>query len=487
MIQRPSPRFLAAAAALTLAGCSMEPNYQRPQSPVPPSWPAGDAYLRQSEAALPSISWRDIFRDPNLQALIDSALVNNRDLRVAAANVAAARAQFRVQRADLFPHVDAGAGASIGDRGNGGGNGNGGGTQASYSADVGVSAFEIDLFGRVRSLSHAALQDYFATEAAQRATRLALIGEIANAYLTYAADKNLLAIAVATRDNAQRSVQLTDQRLRGGIASRIDLRQAQTILETAQSDVASQTTAVAQDRNLLQLLVGAPIDDARLPASLDAVDGQLGELPAGLGSEILLRRPDVVEAEYRLRSANARIGAARAAFFPRISLTGLLGIASTALSSLFSGGAFTWNAGANASLPIFDAGANRGNLQLSQAQRDAALAQYEQTIQTAFREVSDALARRGTIDAQLGAQRRLVEAAADNARLTDARYRGGIDTFLDSLDAQRTLYGAQRTLIATRLARAGNLVALYTTLGGDALTDVAPYSRQTAGPAPGQP
>ena len=212
-----------------------------------------------------------------------------------------------------------------------------------------------------------------------------------------------------------------------------------------------------------------------------------GELPAGLSSEILLRRPDVVEAEYRLRSANARIGAARAAFFPRISLTGLLGVASTALSSLFSGGAFTWNAGANASLPIFDAGANRGNLQLSQAQRDAALAQYEQTIQTAFREVSDALARRGTIDAQLGAQRRLVEAAADNARLTDARYRGGIDTFLDSLDAQRTLYGAQRTLIATRLARAGNLVDLYTTLGGDALTDVAPYSRQTAGPAPGLP
>jgi len=480
-------RRLASIAALALAGCTMEPHYQRPEAPVPPSWPAGDAYLRQSEAALPSLSRRDIFRDPNLQALIDSALANNRDLRVAAANVAAARAQFRVQRADLFPHVDAGAGASIGDRGNVAGNGNGGGTQESYSADLGVSAFELDLFGRVRSLSHAALQDYFATEAAQRATRLALIGEIANAYLAYAADRSLLAIAVATRDNAQRSVQLTDQRLRGGIASRIDLRQAQTILETAQSDVASQTTAVAQDRNLLQLLVGAPIDDALLPASLDAVDGQLGELPAGLSSEILLRRPDVVEAEYRLRSANARIGAARAAFFPRISLTGLLGVASDALSSLFTGGAFTWNAGASASLPIFDAGANRGNLRLSEAQRDAALAQYEQTIQTAFREVSDALARRGTIDAQLGAQRRLVAAAADNARLTDARYRGGIDTFLDSLDAQRTLYGAQRTLIATRLARAGNLVDLYTSLGGDALTDVAPYSRQTPGPAGEQP
>lgn len=481
-----SRRAAPLIAALALAGCSMEPHYQRPEAPVPPSWPAGDAYLRQSEATLPSVSYRDIFRDPNLQAVIEQALANNRDLRVAAANVAAARAQFRVQRADLFPHVDAGVSASTGDRGNAGTNGNGGGRQDSYSADIGVSAFELDLFGRVRSLSHAALQDYFATEAARRATRLALIGEVATAWLTYAADKSLLAIAEATRDNARRSVQLTDQRLRGGIASRIDLRQAQTILETANSDVASQTTAVAQDRNRLQLLVGAPVDDARLPSGLDAVDSQLGELPAGLSSEILLRRPDVVEAEYRLRSANARIGAARAAFFPTISLTGLLGVASDALSSLFTGGAFTWNAGANASVPIFDAGANRGNLRLAQANRDAALAQYEQTIQTAFREVSDQLARRGTIDAQLGAQRRLVEAAADNARLTDARYRGGIDTFLDSLDAQRTLYGAQRTLIATRLDRATNLVNLYTALGGDALTDAQPYGRQTPGPAAAQ-
>jgi len=490
MSRRPISLGVPLIAAAALAGCTMEPHYTRPEAPVPPSWPAGDSYLAQSEAALPSVSWRDIFRDPNLRAVIDSALANNRDLRVAAANVAAARAQFRVQRADLFPHVDAGAGASTGDRGNVGnnGNGNGGsGRQDSFSADIGVSAFELDLFGRVRSLSHAALQDYFATEAAQRATRLALIGSVATAYLAYAADRSLLTIAGETRDNARRSVELTDQRLRGGIASRIDLRQAQTILETAESDVASLTTAVARDRNLLQLLVGAPVDDARLPAGLDAVDGQLGELPAGLGSQILLRRPDVVEAEYRLRSANARIGAARAAFFPTISLTGLLGVASNALSSLFTGGAFTWNAGASAALPIFDAGANRGNLRLSQAQRDAALAQYEQTIQTAFREVSDQLARRGTIDAQLGAQRRLVDAATDNARLTDARYRGGIDTFLDSLDAQRTLYGAQRTLVSTRLARATNLVNLYTTLGGDALTDAQPYGQQTPGPAAAQP
>jgi multidrug efflux system outer membrane protein len=215
---------------------------------------------------------------------------------------------------------------------------------------------------------------------------------------------------------------------------------------------------------------------------MDALDDALAELPAGLDSGILLRRPDVVEAEYRLRAANARIGAARAAFFPRISLTGLLGVASDALSSLFAGGSFAWSAGADASLPIFDAGANRGNLQLARAQRAAALAQYEQTIQTAFREVADALARRGTIDDQLAAQRDLVAAAADSARLADARYRGGVDSFLDSLDAQRTLYGAQRSLLATRLARALNLADLYTTLGGDALIETRPWSQQTPGP-----
>jgi multidrug efflux system outer membrane protein len=448
---------------------------------VPPSWPAGDAYLVQSEAALPSVSWRDIFRDPDLQSVIEQALANNRDLRVAAANVAAARAQFRIQRADLFPHLDAGASASATDRGNRSGSGSNGGTgaQESYGADVGVSAFELDLFGRVRSLSHAALQDYFATEAAQRAARLALVGEVATAYLTYAADRSLLKIAEDTAASAARSVQLTEARLRGGIASRIDLRQAQTILDTARSDVASLATDVAQDRNLLQLLVGAPVDDALLPSGIEAVDGQLGALPAGLSSEILLRRPDVVEAEYRLRAANARIGAARAAFFPRISLTGLVGFASDALSSLFAGGAFTWSAGADATLPIFDAGANRGNLHLTEAQRDAALAQYEGTIQTAFREVSDALARQGTIAAQVSAQDDLVEAAADNARLTDARYRGGIASFLESLDAQRTLYGAQRSRVATRLARATNLADLYTTLGGDALIDVRPYPDAT--------
>jgi multidrug efflux system outer membrane protein len=464
-------RLLSLLLATSLAGCTnLEPKYVQPEPPVPASWPLGDAYLRQSEAALPSLTYRDVFRDPRLRVLIDRALVNNRDLRIAAANIQSARAQYRVQRSEQLPHVDAGGGANV----SGGG---GQGTSDRYNVDVGVSRFELDLFGRVRSLSNSALNQYFATEAAARATRLTLTGEIATAYFTLAADRTLLAIARATEANATRFAELTGARLRGGIASRIDLRQAQTILEQARSDVASQTSNVAQDRNALQLLVGAPVADADLPPSIEAVDGLVAELPAGLDSRILLRRPDVVEAEYNLRAANARIGAARAAFFPTISLTGLLGLASSGLTGLFSGGAFNFSGGANASLPIFDAGANRGNLQFARAQRELFLARYEQTIQTAFREVSDALARRGTIGAQFAAQTRLVADAQDNYTLTQARYREGIENFLATLDAQRTLYSAQQSLVRTRLERATNLATLYQSLGGDALIDTASFEK----------
>jgi multidrug efflux system outer membrane protein len=465
-------KLLPLLVATGLAGCtSLEPKYVQPEPPVPTSWPAGDSYLRQSEAALPSLTYRDIFRDPRLRALIDQALINNRDLRIAAANIQSARAQYRVQRSDLLPHVDAGAGANVS------GGGGGQGTSDRYKVDVGVSRFELDLFGRVRSLSNSALSQYFATEAAARATRLTLTAEIATAYFTLAADRTLLAIARATEANAARFAELTGARLKGGIASRIDLRQAQTILEQARSDVASQTTDVAQDRNALQLLVGAPVDEANLPPSIEAVDGLVAELPAGLDSRILLRRPDVVEAEYNLRAANARIGAARAAFFPTISLTGLLGLASSGLTGLFSTGAFNFNAGANASFPIFDAGANRGNLQYARAQRELFLARYEQAIQPAVREVADALARRGTIGAQVAAQTRLVADAEDNYTLTQARYREGIENFLATLDAQRTLYSARQSLARTRLERATNLARLYQTLGGDALIDTASFEK----------
>ena len=487
-------RLLPLLAATVLAGCtSLEPKYVQPEAPIPTGWPVGDAYLRSTEAALPTVSYRDIFQDPKLQALIEQALVNNRDLRIAAANIASARAQYRIQRADRLPRVDLGADTSLSRRSASGNSGSGtdgtgtgtnngtsgssGGINQSYGVDIGLSAFELDLFGRVRSLSNAALQQYFATEAAARATRLSLVGEIASAYIAFAADRSLLALARETEASARRSVEITGARLRGGIAPRTDLRQAETILYRASSDIAAQTAVVAQDRNALQLLVGAPIDDALLPASIESVEPFLRELPAGLDSRILLRRPDVVQAEFLLRSATAQIGAARAAFFPTISLTAITGLASNALGSLFSGDAFNWRVGPGLSLPIFDAGARRANLALAQAQQQLFLAQYEQAIQTAFREVSDGLARRGTIGAQAAAETSLVASARDNYVLTNARYRGGIDTFLNSLDAQRTLYAAEQSLVTARRARAENLAVLYRVLGGDALLDAGTFQR----------
>jgi len=284
-------------------------------------------------------------------------------------------------------------------------------------------------------------------------------------------DKSLLKVAQDTVTSAQTSVDLTQKRLNGGIAPRTDLRQAQLTLDTAKADVAQQTTALAQDVNALQLLVGAPVDPANLPNSIEEAGATMAELPAGLDSSILLRRPDVVEAEYQLRAANAEIGAARAALFPKITLTGLVGFVSNALGALFSGGAFNWQAGGAASYPIFRAGAGKANVAVSQAQRDAAVATYEKTIQTAFREVADALARRGTITDQLAATRAQEEAAADNYKLSDERYRGGIDSYLDSLVAQRSLYSARQTLINTQLTRASNLVTLYRVLGGDSLVE----------------
>ena len=463
-------RRMAPLLGLTmLAACSLEPRYVRPEPAVPPAWPSGDAYATGTAQA-PGLSYQEVFRDARLQAIIARALANNQDLRAAVANVASARALYRVQRAQILPAIDASGQVTTSDRGNsrtnvGGSTGNGADTD--YDVQAGLTAFEIDLFGRLRSLNNAAFQTYLGTEAGMRAARLTLIAEVASAYLALATDRSLLAIAADTQTSAQRSVDLTRARLEGGVAPRSELRQAETVLPQTQSDHADLTTAVAQDRNALELLVGAPVPDADLPASIETVDGLLGEVPPGLDSRVLLHRPDIVQAEHALRAANARIGAARAAFFPTISLTAVAGFASSALSSLFDGDAFTWTVAPSASLPIFDGGANRGNLAYARAQQQLALAEYQRAIQTAFREVADALARRGTIDRQLDAQRRLEAAARDNYNLADARYREGIDPFLSSLDAQRTLYSARRSLAAARLVRADNLVALYRTLGGD--------------------
>jgi len=480
-LRRRTPAF-AGALAILLSACTLGPKYERPAPPIPLSWPVGDAYLRQSEATLPTVSYRDIFRDQRLQQIVESALANNQDLALAAANIAAAREQFQAQRGAFFPNIVASGSATETDRGNGAGTGVGraaSGRQLFLNTQLGISNYEIDFFGRITSLTEAARNRFFAQEAAARSVRLLLVGDIASAWFTYAADRDLLEIAERTVGNAEQSVRLTRARLDGGIAPRTDLRQAEQVLQQARADAAQARTALAQDVNLLQLLVGAPVSPGLLPLSLSDVEESVVELPAGLESTILLRRPDVVQSEYQLRAANAQIGAARAALFPRFSLTSALGFASSTLSSLFTGDAFNWSIGPGVSYSIFQGGTASANARASEFQRDAALATYRRTIQTAFREVSDALARRGTIEEELRAQRANRAASDDNFRLSEARFRGGIDPFLQTLIAQRSLYAAERQLVATRLTRVQNLVQLYRTLGGDSQLDAT-----TRGPVP---
>ncbi|WP_288417382.1 efflux transporter outer membrane subunit [uncultured Novosphingobium sp.] len=497
-----APRgLIAAASALALSACSLAPKYVTPTPPVSQGWPVGDAYLAQTEAGLPVVSYAEIFRDPRLQQLITQALANNRDIRVAAANLAAARAQVRVIRADQFPSLNVTGSATYSDRGNGsgtlipgtggtgsggnvgggtggtGGNnggtivgGNGNGTGWNYRLQGGISSFELDFFGKYANATQSQRETALATEAAARTVRLGLVADLAQAWAAYGSDRDLLQLAEATAKNAQRSVDLTRLRLRGGVAPRTDLRQAEQVLETARGDLAQQRAALAQDANVMRLLIGSEFSEALLPASISEVLAAYGTLPAGTNSQVLLRRPDVVQAEYELRATNADIGVARAQLFPSISLTGLLGVASNALSSLFSGGAFNWSAGANASYNIFNAGGRIANVEVSKARRDAALASYERAVQSAFREVADALADQGTLVERLRAAGANTAAAADTARLSEARYRYGVDAFLSSLDAQRSLYSAQRSEIATRLALASNRVTLYRVLGGDAST-----------------
>ena len=455
-------------AMTALSACSFEPAYRRPAPAIPAVLPSTAG---QAEPAPTTLGYRDVFRDARLIALIDRGLANNQDLKAAVANVRSARALVSVARADLLPTVDGSVGVTTGDGSNRvstNSNSNGSGRRTTYSADLGVS-WEIDLFGRLRSLSNAAVDEYLGSVAAQRGVRLSLVAGIANAYLALASDRSQLRIARQTKTSAARSVELSRALLKGGVAPRTDLRQAETILSQAEADEASLDTAVAQDRNALQLLIGAPVEEALLPESIESVEAMV-EVPAGLDSSILLRRPDVTEAEYRLRAANARIGAARSAFFPRIGLTALAGFASSALSGLFKDDAFTWSVSPSATTPIFDARAG-GGLRYSKAQRELAMASYQRAIQSAFRDIADALARRATIDRQLAAGIRLDAAASDTLRLATARYREGIDPYLNTLDAQRTAYAAARTLAQTRLAKAQNLVTIYQALGGDQTLD----------------
>ncbi|HEX4918831.1 MAG TPA: AdeC/AdeK/OprM family multidrug efflux complex outer membrane factor [Limnobacter sp.] len=471
MLKKSTWQFPALAAAVTLAaGCgTLAPQYEQPPVPVAKSWPEGEAYRPHSATAInaQTLEWQAFFVDQTLQQVIELALQKNRDLRIAVLNIERARALYQVQRTELFPSVSAtGQGNRQRLPADLAGGRSGGSTPTQYSATVGFSAYELDLFGRIRSLNEEALQRFLATQEARKSTQISLIAEVANSYLTLAADQALLELAQDTLNNQQAAYKLVKRSNDLGVASALDLRQAQTTVEVARGDVARFTRAVAQDRNALELLVGDNLPKALLPGSALESNTALVELQPGLPSQVLQQRPDVQSAERLLQAANARIGAARAAFFPSISLTAETGTASASLSGLFESGSRTWSFVPRVNLPIFDGGRNSANLEVANTDQQIALAQYEKTLQTAFREVADALAARGTLDAELQAQADLVEASTESYRLSQARFRQGIDSFLNVLDSQRSLYAAQQDLIGVRLARSSSLVTLYKTLGG---------------------
>ena len=463
MIRMRTLILLAGAAAL--AGCDMAPKYVRAVSSfVPEQWPQGAAYGARDAGAV-GMPWRMLAGDARLRRVIELALVRNQDLAAAVANVQMARAQYHTQRSYQTPTLAANGGATI-QRGLSGTAIASTADSTQFAGNVGISGFEIDLFGRLKNLSRQAFEQYLASESGARSTRLMIVAETATAYATLAADRELLAVARRQVTSSQQALRLTRRLHDVGLVSGGDLANAQTVLAQAQADIESQTSLVARDRNALELIAGGPVDDALLPDGLEALDAGIGIVPAGLSSSVLLDRPDVVEAEHQLKGANADIGAARAAFFPTISLTMLAGVASSSLTSLFNGATTTWSANPSVSMPILG-GTNRGNLEYATAQRDYYLAAYRKTAQTAYREVADGLARRGTIARQRVAQHDFVTAAAKSQAIAETRYRRGIDNFLTALIAQRTLYSAQKAEISLVLTDVANRITLYQAIGSD--------------------
>ena len=453
----------SALLALLLAGCSMQPKYVQPALPTAPQYPAYNGPAAAGPRAT-DVEWRSFFRDPQLQALIATALQNNRDLRTAVLRIDEARGQYRIQRADQVPNIDATAGASrtrssIVDAG--------GPSITSNRFDVGasVASFELDFWGRVRSLTESARANYLSTIHAQRAFQITLIADVADAYLVERELDARILFAQDTVRSRTRALQIGKERLDAGVTSALDYREIETLLTQAQTELANLELQRAETRNSLTFLVGGPVP-APLPASLPLVSqGIVENIAPGLPSDLLANRPDILEAEEQLRAANADIGAARAAFFPQISLTGALGFASTALSSLFSSGAFTWNYGGNAVLPIFDGGRNRGNLDVAKARHGIAVAGYERTVQNAFREVSDRLARRKWLVDRLASQQREVAAQRARAELARLRYENGVANYLEVLDALRELFAIEQLAMATRREQLTNAVDLYVALG----------------------
>jgi len=466
MMRKVLPIALIAAC---LAGCTLAPKYTRPDPPIPAQWPTGPAYKPVAEGqtapAAPETGWRDFFLDEQLQKVIELALQNNRDLRIATLNIEKARAFYKIQRADLFPFVAA-TGSGINQRWPADVSSTGDPMEyRQYTAGIGFSSYELDFFGRVRSLTQAALQQYFATEQARRSAQISLVAEVANAYLAYAADCERLKLTKDTLESQEASYKLIQRRFTVGASSELDLRQAQTRVDAARVDIALFTAQVAEDENALAVLVGMVLPPELLRRELG--NGTMfREISQGVSSEVLLRRPDILQAEHQLKAANANIGAARAAFFPTILLTASRGSMSSQLRGLFRYGSDSWTFAPQVSLPIFDAGSRLANLQGATADRDIFLAQYEKAIQVAFKETANALAQKGTIGDQLEAQESLVDASSQAYRLSEARYLNGIDNYLVVLDSQRSLYANQLRLIGIRYAKSANLVTLYKVLGG---------------------
>lgn len=461
---------LAAACLTVLSGCvSMAPRYARPDAPVQAHFAETPADGKTDAAAVAALDWQQVFLDPQLRQVISLALEHNRDLRIALLKIEQARARYRIQGADLLPDVRASSGQSAARNSTQANTFGAGDIVRSASAGIGFSNWELDLFGRIRSLKNAALETWLATAEAQRSTRLTLIAEVASAWLTVAADQQHLALARQTLESQQQTLRLTHAQHEQGTVSGLELAQVQTSVETARGDIASYATQLAQDRNALELLVGAPVTPTLLPqADLSHDSVALAALPATLDSRVLLQRPDVLAAEHTLKSINADIGAARAAFFPTVSMTAATGHASKALSNLFDAGTRTWSFSPSINLPILKAGALKGELDVAKIEKDIQIATYEKAIQTAFAEVADALAARANLTEQLAAQATLVDASQRSSALSEARWRNGVDSYLDTLDAQRTLYNAQQNQIRLRLSEANNRVILYKVLGGGA-------------------
>jgi multidrug efflux system outer membrane protein len=450
----------ALAFAALLSGCSFIPTYERPAAPVPASY--GTTLAGSASAAAPA-DWKEYFSDPRLQQLIAIALENNRDLRVSALNIEQARAQFQIQRSALYPNVGLGASAARSPSATTGQLTN------TYSVGGVLSSWELDFFGRIGSLKEQALAQYLASAEGRKALQISLVAGVANGWLALMADEELLDISRRTLSTREDSIKLAKLRLDVGIASELDYRQAESLTEAARATLAQQQRQRALDENALALLLGQPVPEeirASLAGSRLASAVPMADVPAGLPSDLLTRRPDIRQAEQQLIAANASIGAARAAFFPSISLTAQAGTASTQLSGLFKSGSWAFTPTISAMLPIFNAGRNQASLEAAQAGRDIAVAQYEKSIQTAFREVSDALVSQSTLAEQARAQEAQAKAERTRFNLSDLRYRNGVASYLDLLDAQRSLFAVEQAVVQVKLAQLANQVALYKALGG---------------------